>query len=189
MNQRIRTKLVLRKKVKIVASKILLSIILFLVGMIVSKSSFHNKMFIQTNIYEKSFPFQAIKKKCKEYFGNIFSEDVVTPKTETVFHESITYDTLDIYQNGVLLNVSNHYMVPCLANGIILYIGEKEGIGKTIIIEQEDGVDVYYGNLESTDKKLYDYVEEGEIIGQIEANSLYLAFQKKGEFLDYKNYL
>lgn len=44
--------------------------------------------------------------------------------------------------------VSNNYLVPTLESGIVVFMGEKEGYGKTIIIEQINGIDVWYSNIE-----------------------------------------
>ena len=189
MNKRIKTRLVLKRKVKVLFSKILCSIILFLVGMIIVKKDPLSNQLIRENLYEKSLPFQNVKMMYEKYFGNILSGDKKIKKTESVFSEKIYYEKKEDYLNGVKLFVSNHYLVPNLNDGIIIYIGEMEKIGKVVVVELEDGVDDYYGNIISTDKKLYDYVEKGEVIGQVEDNSLYLAFQKKGVYLDYKNYL
>ena len=189
MNQRIRTRLVLKKKVKVFISKLLLSILLFLVGMITIRKDPNSKNTIQSRLYERNLPFQSIKMVYEKYFGKLLSGEKMIKKTEAVFNEKIAYEDLESYQNGVKLKVMDSYLVPNLQNGIIVYIGEKEDIGNTVIIEQEDGVDVYYGNVILSDKKLYDYIEKGEIIGQVESNTLYLAFQRKGEYLDYQNYL
>ena len=37
--------------------------------------------------------------------------------------------------------------------------------------------------------KLYDYVEKGELLGETNNNTLFLTFQKNGEYLDYKKYI
>lgn len=51
-------------------------------------------------------------------------------------------------------------MVPTLESGIVVYIGEKEDYGTTVIIDQIDGVEVYYSNITVENLKLYDYVEK-----------------------------
>ena len=79
-------------------------------------------------------------------------------------------------------------MVPILESGVVVFIGEKDDYKNTIIVEQVDGIDVFYGNIKTNNIKLYDYVEKGELLG--EANKeLYLVFQKDGEYLDYKEYI
>ena len=191
MNKRIEKRLVLKKNIKILISKVLLSIILFLLGMIFIKSNPNKKEILQSNIYEQSFPFQEVKLFYEKYFGNLLSIDKKLKKqeTEAVFSEKITYEAMENYQNGVKLKVSTNYMVPVLESGVIVFIGEKEKVGNTVIVEQVDGVDTYYSNIKVDNRKLYDYVEKGELLGEVLDNQLFLAFQKKGEYLDYKDYI
>ena len=80
-------------------------------------------------------------------------------------------------------------MVPTIESGIVVFIGEKEKIGKTIIIEQVNGIDTFYSNINFNNLKLYDYVEKGELLGEVKNNELYLTFQKDGKYLDYKKYV
>ena len=60
---------------------------------------------------------------------------------------------------------------------------------QTIIVEQVDGVDTYYINVNISNYKLYDYVEKGQVLGEVKSNELYLRFEKNGEQLDYKKYI
>ena len=87
------------------------------------------------------------------------------------------------------LTVDENYMVPVLESGIVIFLGEKEGYGNTVVIEQVDGVDVYYSNISTDNVKLYDYVEKGTLLGEAENKKLYLVFQKDGTFLNYKDYI
>ena len=80
-------------------------------------------------------------------------------------------------------------MVPALESGIIIFIGEKENYGETIIIEQTNGIDVFYSNITKNNFKLYDYVEKGTYLGETKDDKLYLIFQKNGEVLNYKDYI
>ena len=88
----------------------------------------------------------------------------------------------------VKLKVDKNYLVPILESGIVVFIGDKEGYGKTIIIEQTDGVNAWYGNVDNINVSLYDYVSKGEFLA--EANEkLYMVFQKNGKYLKYTDYL
>ena len=80
-------------------------------------------------------------------------------------------------------------MVPIIESGVVVFIGEKENYGNTIIIEQIDGIDTFYGNVKINNIKLYDYVEKGELLGETKDNTLYLVFQKDGKSLNYKEYI
>ena len=80
-------------------------------------------------------------------------------------------------------------MVPTIESGIVVFIGEKENLGTTVIIEQVDGIDTFYSNININNIKLYDYIEKGELLGETKGNDLYLFFQKNGEYLDYQKYI
>ena len=106
--------------------------------------------------------------------------------TEPVFNEKINYTASENYQNGVRLTVEDNYLVPVLESGVIIYIGEKEKLGNTVVVEQVDGIETIYSNVNSENYKLYDYVEKGDLIGEVLNKKLILQFQKNGEYLDYK---
>ena len=56
-------------------------------------------------------------------------------------------------------------------------------------MEQVDGIEVTYKNIEKGDFSLYDYIEKGEIIGKVTNDELFLTFQKNGEIINYQDYL
>ena len=182
-------KLVLKKSVRKAINKLLLTIIVFLGGMIYLKANPNQKDLLEKKLYEENLPFQKVKLVYEKYFGNILSGDKIVKEVEPVFNEKLTYSKKEKYADGVQLSVSNNYMVPAIESGIIVFIGKKETTGNTIIIEQVDGIDTYYGNITIDNKKLYDYIEKGEYLGEVQNNKLYLAFQKKGEFQDYNKFI
>ena len=52
-----------------------------------------------------------------------------------------------------------------------------------------DGVSVWYGNVDVSDVKLYDYVEKGQILGMSRSEELYLVLMKDGAYLNYQDYV
>lgn len=185
----IKKQLVLKKHIKKAISKILITIIIFLLGMIILKKNPSYKATIQKNIYEKSIKFTKIKDTYNKYFGKLLSIDKITYKETPVFNENLTYKDKKTYKDGVELTVEEGYMIPSLKNGIVVYIGEKEEYGSTIIIEQENGIDVFYSNVITDGIKLYDYIEKGEYVGRAKDTKIYLLFQKNGEVLNYQEYI
>lgn len=180
------------KLIKYLRSLILRSmivIVLFLILAIISKMNPTYKDLIVTNVYEKNISFAKIKKIYNKYLGGITPLDKAVEKEITVFNEELDYENASIYHDGVKLEVNNNYLVPVQAEGMIIYIGEKENYGNVVIIEGLDGVDIWYGNMETLAYKLYDYVEKNAYLGTTQGNTLYLAYQKDGQFLDYKEYL
>lgn len=170
-------------------NKILICIVLFLVLMIIFKSNPVLKDKIYHFVYENNISFSSFKKYIDEKLGGVIPFDnVVVDDTISVFSEEISYNDKTDYNKGVKLTVNNNYLVPVVESGIVVYMGEKDGFGYTIIIQQNDGVDAWYSNINAK-VKLYDYVEKGSLLGESVNNNIYLYFQKNCEFIDYKEYI
>ena len=191
MNTRktVKKKLVLKKNVRNFITSALITVIIFLIGMILVKSDSSIKNGILKQVYDTNFKFTKIKSVYEKYFGNILSVDKLAIDEKQVFQESLSYQKANSYLDGVKLKVSENYMVPVLESGIVIFMGEKDGYGNTVVIEQVDGVDVYYSNISTDGIKLYDYVEKGKLLGEAQDEKLYLVFQKDGSYLNYKEYI
>lgn len=189
MNKRVEERIVLKKSVKRILSKSMITIIIFLIGMISIKSHPNLKDMLQKNIYEKNIKFTKSKNFYEKYFGDILSLDKVIKEEQPVFNEKLSFEKSESYKDGVKLKVADKYMVPTLESGIVVFIGEKEKYGTTVIIEQVGGIDTFYSNINVGNIKLYDYIEKGELLGETKDTNLYLVFQKNGEYLDYQKYI
>lgn len=185
----LKRRLVLKKKVKRCISQTLLSIILLLLGLIVGKTHPTFMDMVEKKVYEDSFEFVKARQLYDTYLGSFVPFSGILKEEQAVFSENISYKGQSSYMDGVKLEVSSSYIVPALQEGIVVFIGEKEGYGNTIIVEQTDGVDVFYGNISNLNVNLYDYIEKGTPIGEVVDNTLYLVFQKEGQVIDYKNYI
>ena len=75
-----------------------------------------------------------------------------------------------------------------LTSGIVVYSGEKEGYGNTVIVQSVDGADIWYGNITNVSVKLYDYVEKDKLIGEVNGDKLYLVIKKDNNFIKYEDY-
>ncbi len=179
----------MKKYIKIYISKILICAIMFVSLLIVLKMHPEYKESVYKKVYESNFSFASINKLYKEYFGNILPFEGIVPEEVPVFSEKLVYNDISLYKDGAVLNVANSYLVPVLENGIVVFIGEKEEYGRCIIVQQTDGIDVLYGNVTVGDIKIYDYVEKGKLLGEVLDNKLYMVFQSKGKYLDYKDYI
>lgn len=185
----VKKKLVLKKGIRSFINRLLIVTIIFLSCLILIKSNNSFKNNLIKYVYEDSFKFTKLKTIYEKYFGKILSIDKVAPKEEAVFNEKLEYNKANVYNDGAVLTVSDNYMVPTLESGIVVFIGEKEGYGSTVIIEQVDGIDVWYSNIKANNIKMYDYIEKGSLIGEVKGKKLYMVFQKDGAFLDYKKYI
>ena len=76
-----------------------------------------------------------------------------------------------------------------LESGLVVFIGNKNDIENVIVVQQSNGIDVMYGYVENLNIKVYDYVEKGTYIGEVNNNNLYMVFSKNGKYLNYEEYL
>ena len=188
-SKKVERRLVLKKSVRKFINRCLIVIILFLGCLIMVKSNTSFKSKIIDYVYSDSFKFTKLRSIYEKYFGKILSADKVVPEEKKVFNEKISYNSANVYKDGVKLAVSSNYMVPTLESGIVVFMGEKEGYGNTIIIEQIDGIDVWYSNIKSNQVKMYDYVEKASMLGEVSGDTFYMVFQKDGNYLNYKDYI
>ena len=124
------------------------------------------------------------------WYENIFGTSIPFKdllSAEPVFSEELVYSEKKEYLDGLELIVTDEYLVPALDNGLVLFIGEKEGYGNVVIIENGDGIDIWYGNINSN-VKLYDYVSKGELIGSANGDKLYVVYEKNGTILNYEDH-
>lgn len=175
-----------KRKFKFV-NKLLVLGILFVGVLITVKVNPTAASWVKTHVYMDNFSFAQIENWYNKYIGGIFSsnDDEVTQ----VFSGTIPYTSLEPYYDGVRLKVSSGSVVESLLSGIIVSIGETEHYGNTIVVEQVDGVSVWYGNVDVSDVKLYDYVEKGQILGMSRSEELYLVLMKDGAYLNYQDYV
>lgn len=161
--------------------------IIFLIVIILLKTNVTFKNWFNSNVLEKNISFSSIKSVYSKYFGSILPFDDIV-KTETVFSEKLNYSQLNIYEDGIVLTVDNNYLIPIQYSGVVVFVGEKEKYGNTVIVESED-VTIWYGNVNINNIKLYDNLEKGKYLGETLDNKLYMVFKKEGKIVDYKNYI
>lgn len=166
-----------------ICALIVLGLLIFL------KFDKNNKQIIYKYLYENNINFATINNWYKQHFGDILPfQNIVKDSTKLVFNEDLVYEDASVYKDGVKLKVDSNYLVPIIESGIVVFIGNKDDYGKTVIIEQVDGVDVWYGNIDNINVSLYDYVSKGEFLAEAN-NSFYMVFQKNGQYIKYKDYL
>lgn len=168
-------------------NKVLMAVLLGIVSLIVMEYSPKFKTFMQEEVLGKNISFAFLGNLYNKYFGKVLPED--SNKVAEVFNEKITFSSKEKYEDGDKLTVTNNYLVPVIQNGVVVFTGEKEGIGKVITIEGEDNSTITYGNIKNTNLKLYDYVNKGMFLGEVDGDTLYITILKNGETVDIETYL
>lgn len=171
-------------------NKTLITVVLTLILLIGLKTNNDFKNNFYDKVYDNNFSFAKVNNLYQKYFGSPLPfEKFFENKTTTVFNEKLKFQKEEEYKEGVKLTVTDNYLVPNLESGMVIFIGEKEGYGNTVIVEQANGIDIWYGNINNLNVTLYDYVEKGKLLGEVSSNELYLVYKKEGKVLDYKKYI
>lgn len=170
-----------------IVSKLLLSIIFLLVSIILINKNNNVKEFYQKNIYTNSWSFTKFNSLYNKYFGSLV-KDYQVPDTSSVFNEALSYSHIEDYLNGSILSVSNNYMVPVIESGIIVYLGDKDALKNTCIVQGVDGVDIWYSNIDISKLTLMDYVNKGEFLSTTLSDKLYLTLERGNEYIKYEDY-
>ena len=74
-------------------------------------------------------------------------------------------------------------------SGIIVYIGDKDDLGNTVIVQGNDGIDIWYSGISLKEYGLYDYVSKGDILGLSSDVYVTISIYEDGELLKYEEYI
>lgn len=169
-------------------NKILVCIILVIICLIMMKTNSNFQEFVSEKIFKDNISFAYLNNLYNKYFGSILPS-YKNSDTEVVFNEKLEYFEYNKYLDGYKLSVTTSYLVPIIESGIVVYIGNIDNYGESVIIEGIDGVDIWYSNLENISVKLYDYVNSGDYLGEVKGEDLYLVFEKNQEYLKFEDYI
>lgn len=172
-----------KKYIKSLFVRVLISIILFLSISIYVNYSDKNLLLFKKNIYDNTFNFSKINKVYNKYFGDVLPDADLS----MVSKDNLVYKEAQAYKDGVLLTGVNN--ISLFKSGIVVFIGEKEHYGNTIIVQGMDGIDYWYGNVSDVNVKLYDYIESDTIIANVKDGNLYVVFIKNGEVLNFEEFI
>ena len=175
------------KYIKGLISRTLIAVIFVLGSIIFTNISAKNKELYQKYVLEDSLEFTKINELYQSLFGSV---DITKKDNDSeVVFGNITYTNIEPFKNGSKLTIGMNEVVNVITSGIVVFIGEKDDLGNTIIVQGNDGVDIWYSNITDTDIKVYDYLESGNILGTSNSDDIYITISKDGEFISYEEYM
>ncbi len=175
------------KYYKFLLTRILISIIIIISTCIFIKIDSDNIYLVEDYVFNDNINFLKIEKIYQSYLGNIIpTENKI--QEELVFSSSyINEDNYESYLDGIKISLDNNSFITSLMGGLVVFIGEKDGYGNTLIIQGNDGIDYWYGNITNVEVSLYDYVETNKLLGNSNSNYIYLVLEKDGNYINYAN--
>lgn len=91
-------------------------------------------------------------------------------------------------RKGMVLRLTNDAEVQVVRDGWVAFVGNKEGLGNTVIVEHEDGSESWYGFLIKPSIKAKEVVKKGDVLGKTAEKHgqhfLYFAIHKQNTWLD-----
>lgn len=144
-----------------------------------------------TQVMEKEFKFAVISNWYESRFGEpltFFQENTkLKNDTEVIQASGKVLENFQTNGQGIMIETTVT-KVESLEEGLVIYAGEKEELGNTVIVQNVDGSETWYGKLDSIAVNVYDEVNKGEVLASAvvenELSTYYLAVKQNEEFVD-----
>ena len=162
-------------------TKLLLSIIILLCSLIVCNFDSDIREEFTSEVLEKNLNFGLYNEYYKKYISK--QDEVV--EVSNVVEEVNEYEEVD---GRYKFKQDAESPVISLTPGIIVFNGTKEELGNTIIVQGNDGVDIWYSGVTLSGFSIYDYISKGDIIGSSNGDNILVSIVKDGELLKYEEY-
>jgi len=185
--------------------KILASACLVLIVAILFRSPSEKAETFQTYVkhtMEQEFQFAAVSDWYQEQFGKplalLPAKDTGEEDTQEIAEENeyalpasgrILEDFGDNGQR-ITIETGKGAGVEAMNEGLVHFVGMKDGFGKTVIVQHADKSETWYGNLDGIDVNLYEYISKGTKVGTAmdstdgTKGSFYFAIKKGDDFID-----
>ncbi len=160
-------------------SKLFTVIIFTMIIITISNYSPKFRNFLINEVLNKSMNFSKVN-NLLDKVTNVYK------KEETKNVSNIITNNSEKYKDGIKYFVKDNENVLVKNSGIITYIGNKEGYNNTVIVQQSNGFYAWYGNIKEK-VKLYDYVEEGSVIGLASGEYYYVLLKDDKPVLTHEN--
>jgi len=177
------------KYLKKLITRTLLSIILVLSISIFIKIDKDNALLIDEYMFQDSLEFTKINNWYQNNIGSLIPELNNNETTLVFSSDDLKKSNYITYLDGIKFDIKKNSPISLFCGGIVVFIGEKDGYGNTLILQGNDGIDYWYGGITNLNVNLYDYLEKDTLIGETGDNYLYLILQKDGKFISYDEYI
>ena len=171
-----------------VINRVLVVFVIIFGIMILRKVSPNKSNFLKNKIFNKSLSFININDISKKLIGKEVFYNPNKNNDMPVFGDVNNFSASEKHGDGESFKVSDNIPVGALESGVVIFKGEKENFGNTVIVQGTDNYNIWYGNLREISVNLYDYIEKGALIGECLDDKLYLLIEKDNHIYTYEEY-
>ncbi|WAA10248.1 M23 family metallopeptidase [Fervidibacillus albus] len=180
--------------------KILISAILVFIVAFLYKLPFHQLEPIKNTvsyIMERDFQFAKAVDWYEKNFGdplalfpNVGEDEDNSEGEYALPANGVILETFYSDDQGVTFQTNKNVQVTAVQDGIVIFAGEKEEMGKTVVIQHPDTTETWYGKLGDIYVRTYDSIKTGDAIGIVsssqtkETGEFYFAVKKDEIFID-----
>ena len=151
------------------------------------------------DVYQKEFQFASVSNWFEDTIGKplaFLPKDTIKgngPASDSHFATPATGKIMQSFVKdgqGVLIKTSNSTSVDTIKEGVVIYAGEKETYGKTVIVQHPDKSESWYAHLQEVNVSLYEEIKKGAKIGKVspsdepDKGQFYFALKANGKFID-----
>jgi len=106
------------------------------------------------------------------------------PTKSPVIPTMASYESMQPYEEGVLVSYSTAVQVVAREDGIILFTGHTRHTGKTMTVLYDSGDTVTYGFVENFSNLPYTAVAANDLIAEVNPGSMFVKVEREGENLE-----
>lgn len=136
---------------------------------------------INDQLFYSNIDFSYIKSKTNYLRGKL-----VHHYPSFVSASKFIYKDVNTFNNSYVFTCDENLVINNFYSGVVIFKGEKENLGNTLIIAGDNNIYYWYSNIENIPVNLYDYIEKGTIIGSVIDSKLILTLTKDGNYLSYE---
>ena len=126
-----------------ILSKVLGLTVGVLVCMIILKGNADLRDKVYKKVFQSNFSFAKINEFYKKHFGSSVPLSKEKESTELVSNNTLEYTSKEKYKDGVKLTVKDGSVISLMDSGLVIFKGNKEGYGDTVIVQRPDNVEVW----------------------------------------------
>ncbi|WP_338750419.1 M23 family metallopeptidase [Bacillus sp. FJAT-52991] len=147
-------------------------------------------------VMEKEFQFSKAAEWYEKTLGEPlpFTVDGWTQKEKVVKEQTeyavpVSGKVIEDFQTngkGLMVEARPNEGVKAIKDGTVLFVGQKDEFGQTVIVQHADNSESWYGHVANPSVQPYEKVKAGSVLAQLSPNeqTFYLAIRKDGMFVD-----
>ncbi len=139
-------------------------------------------------VFTQGKDLQLVREFVLAQFPSMAKPDLIPvsapPTQDPMTPTMATYESLQPYEQGVLVSYRTPIQVLAREDGIILFTGHTRHTGKTMTILYDSGDTVTYGFVENFSNLPYTAVAANDLLAEVKPGSMFVKVERGGENLE-----